>query len=249
MRELRRMMLGVLFLGVGATLGAQNFNYTVSTDSVVWNELNAQTILNSNNSAWNFSYRIPIGFTFNYLGKSFDSLTIETNGYIVFDYDRNYALTAFSGVGDHVDTAGNHAVIGYELSGSTGNHILKVQYLKCSPDAGGDEIQSWQIWLKENGNVEVRVGPGTLRSNSMATIVFDEVNQTTDTMIVSQLDSTQNYRVGLLNMNMNTEDRGLFVSGNPASPQTAPVSANNPETPVLIFIPATGYRYTFTPSN
>ncbi len=141
-------ILAFVFAVYGITR-AQNFNYTVSTDSVSWNELNTQTILNGNNSAWNFSYKIPIGFTFSFLGRSFDSLTIETNGYLVFDNDRNYALTAFSGVGDHIDSLGNHAIIGYELSGTNGNHILKIQYLNCSPNAGGDEVQSWQVWLKD----------------------------------------------------------------------------------------------------
>jgi hypothetical protein len=209
---------------------AQNFNYSVTTDSVAWNALNTQTILNSNNSAWNFSYKIPIGFTFSFLGRNFDSLTIETNGYIVFDSERNYALTAFSGIGDHIDSEGNHAVIGYELSGTNGNRILKIQYLNCSPNAAGDDVQSWQVWLKENGGVEVRIGMGTLRYNS------------------TEVDSTQQYRIGLLNMNMDTEDRGLFVSGNPSSPQAAEVNENNPETPFLTFIPASGYRYTFTPN-
>jgi len=228
---------------------AQDFSYTVTTDSVSWNDLNTQTILNSNNSAWNFSYKIPIGFTFNFLGRDFDSLTVETNGYLVFDKDRNYALTAFSGLGDHVDEEGNHAVIGYELSGSAGNHILKIQFLNCSPSFSGNEVQSWQIWLRENGNIEFRIGPGTLRSNTYLGIEFDEENQVEDTTVIVELDSAQIYRIGLLNMNMNTYDRGLFVYGDPASPQIAEVNENNPETPVLSFIPVRGIRYTITPSN
>jgi hypothetical protein len=223
-------ILAFVFAVYGITR-AQNFNYTVSTDSVTWNPLNTQTILNSNNSAWNFSYKIPIGFTFPFLGRNFDSLTVETNGYLVFDGDRNYALTAFSGVGDHVDTSGNHAIIGYELSGTNGNHILKIQYLNCSPNAGGDEVQSWQVWLKENGDVEVRVGPGTLRYNS------------------AEVDSTKQYRIGLLNMNMDTDERGIFVGGNPLAPQTQPVNNTYPDTPLMEEFPVSGYRYTFIPSN
>lgn len=247
---MHRILFVIAFLLAGYGVSrAQNFNYTVSTDSVAWSELNTQTILSSNNSAWNFSYKIPIGFTFPFLGRSFDSLTIETNGYLVFDSDRNYALTMFSGVGDHVDTSGNHAIIGYELSGTNGNHILKIQYLKCSPYASGGEVQSWQVWLQENGNVEVRVGPGTLRTNSVINVEWDEENQIEDTIAIVQLDSAQVYRIGLINMNMNTDDRGLFVSGSPSSPTTTEVHENTPETPALNFIPARGYRYTFTPSN
>jgi hypothetical protein len=146
-------ILAFLFAGYGMAR-AQDFDYTVSTDSVAWNELSSQTILNANNSAWNFSYRIPIGFAFPFCGRNFDSLTIETNGYVVFDDDRNYALTAFSGVGDHVNENGDHAVLSYQLSGTSGNHILKMQFLNCGLNPGGDEVQSWQVWLRENGTVE-----------------------------------------------------------------------------------------------
>jgi hypothetical protein len=228
---------------------AQNFEYTVATDSVAWNALSSQTILNSGNSAWNFSYRIPIGFTFSFLGRSFDTLTIETNGYLVFGDNRNYAITAFSGVGDRTDSNGIHSVLGYELSGSAGNRVLKIQYLNCSPGPSGGDDLSWQIWLRENGNAEVRVGPGTLRTNTEITFVYDEEMLVTDTLITQVLDSTQLYRIGLLNMNMDTEVSGFFVVGDPSDPEPYPLNWNDTETPLLLFIPAQGYRYTFSPAN
>lgn len=237
-----------VFAAYGVTR-AQNFNYTVTTDSVAWNDLSTQTILNSNNSAWNFSYRVPIGFTFNFLGRDFDSLTIETNGYLVFDNEHSYALTAFSGVGDRVDSVGSHAVIGYELSGTAGNHILKLQYKNCGPAVSGDERLSWQIWLRENGNIEMRVGPGTLRSNMIAVRDTSEITQLDTIYSIVEIDSLQSYRIGLLNMNMNTEDRGLFIGNNPSAPQAQPVDNSNPEILFLDAVPASGYRYTFIPSN
>jgi hypothetical protein len=240
-------IIAFLLAAYGVTR-AQSFDYTVTTDSVAWNELNAQTILNTNNSAWNFSYRVPIGFTFNFLGRNFDSLTVETNGYIVFDENRNYAITAFSGVGDHVDSLGNHAVIGYELTGSTGNHILKLQYKNASPFISGNEIQSWQVWLRENGNVEVHIGPGTMRCNEIPIQGVSEFTEMDTLYYVTQLDSAQHFRIGLLNMNMDTEVRGYFIGANPSAPATHSIDDNTPEIPVLDFIPARGYRYTFTPS-
>lgn len=238
---------------------SQDFSYTVSADSVGWNELSSQTILNANNSAWSFSYKIPVGFTFNYLGRNFDSLMIETNGYLVFDHDRNYAFTAYNGFGDRIDSVGNHAVIGYELSGSTGNHILKIQYKNAGQSLSDSRSQSWQIWLKESGNlVELHAGPTNYRCVPMEVMVTDSI-VTTDslneqivtyydsTYTTDMLDSSQSCRIGLLNQNMDTENRGLFLSGDPAAPSGAPVNENNPETAVLNFIPAAGYRYTFTP--
>lgn len=228
---------------------AQDFKYTVSTDSVAWNPLGTQTFLCGGNSEWDFAYKIPIGFTFGFCGRNFDSLTVETNGYIVFDNDRNYALTAFSGMGDRVDATGNHSLIGYELSGATGSRVLKIQYLGCGPNRNGAGAQSWQIWLRENGNVEFRIGNGTLRCNTVTTISYDEENEVMDTVTVTQLDSAQTYRIGLLNMNMNTESRGLFITADPAAPTAVTVSENDPEVLPLQFLPTAGRRYVFTPSN
>src|ERR1041385_2436400 len=114
---MRPLALFFTALFFSLSVKSQDFDYTFSKDSVSWQELNSQTILNTSNSAWNFSYKIPIGFAFNYLGRNFDSLTIETNGYLVFDNDNYYAFTSFLGMGDNVDFSGNHAVLGYELSG------------------------------------------------------------------------------------------------------------------------------------
>lgn len=235
-----------LLLATYGVTRSQDFNYSVSTDSVAWNELNAQTILNTNNSAWNFSYRVPIGFTFHFCGRDFDSLTIETNGYIVFDNDRNYALTAFSGIGDCIDTSGNHSVLGYELSGTAGNHILKIQYKNCSTSRSGGKTLSWQVWLKENGNVEVRIGPSTLRENVITETEIDEETSEETITTTTAIDTTMKFRVGLLNMNMDTEDNGIFLSGNPVAPQAEPVSGYEPEPDYLEVIPNVGYRYTFT---
>lgn len=246
---MHRLLFALSFILAACAVRAQNFDYTVTTDSVAWNELNAQTILNTNNSAWNFSYKIPIGFTFNYLGRNFDSLTIETNGYIVFDAERNYALTAFSGIGDRVDSSGNHALISYELTGSEGNHILKIQYKNCGENISASKTQSWQIWLKENGNVEFRVGPGTLRTNEITVTETNTNTQQDTTYTITETDTTKNFRIGLLNMNMDTEVKGIFVGGNPSSPQAQPVNETYPEMLYMDFVPSSGYRYTFTPSN
>ena len=228
---MKRFLFILAFVSLFVGTHAQNFNYTVSADSVAWNELSSQTILNANNSAWNFTYKIPIGFDFEFCGRTFDSLTIETNGYIVFDRDRNYALTAFSGVGDCVDTSGNHSVLGYELSGTAGNRILKIQFKNCGETATGCKTMSWQVWLRENGNVEFRIGPGTLRSDE------------------NGVDMTKQFRLGFLNMNMDTEDCGVLIGDSPLSPETVPVTENEAELPHLDFIPNTGFRFTFTPSN
>lgn len=252
------LFLSAAFLSL--SLRSQDFNYTATTDSVAWNELASQTILNASNSAWSFSYRIPIGFTFNYLGRNFDSLTIETNGYLVFDAERYYAFTAFNQFGDHIDSSGNHAVIGYELSGTSGNQVLKIQYKDAAEFMEDTRSQSWQIWLSENGTVEVHVGPGNYREAMMphayadSTVTTDSIlgTQTTyfeSVQMVYKIDSSQYCRFGLLNQNMDTENRGLLLGGNAASPTSTPIDANTPGSVLIVTIPPQGYRYVFIPAH
>lgn len=216
-------------LAVLATCGsfAQQFNYTLSTDnSVSYAALNSQTILNSGNQSWAARYKIPIGFTFNYLGQNFDSLTIETNGYLCFDHDRHYTFTALNNFGDRVDSTGTHAVLGYASSGTSGNRILKIQYYNVG-QAGSDAAFNYQVWLKENGQLQLVIGSHTYDTG----------------------DTTQNVRIGLLNANMDTPVRGLLLTGNTQSPTGQPIDDNNPDPVFLHSIPAAGTRYTFTPIN
>lgn len=233
-------MQRILYALVAALLpsliaNSQNFNYTFSADSVGWQELTSQTIKNTSNSAWNFAYRIPIGFTYNYLGRNFDSLTIETNGYLVFDNDRYYEFTAFLGLADCVDSNGTHSVLSYNISGSSGNHILKIQYKNLSNQYNAVKFFSYQIWLKEsNRAIEVHIGP-----NDFQPVVVDSV---------LQVDSSMFYRVGILNANMDLEDNGLFIEGDPRNPTSVPCNTQNPETAFLILPPVPGYRYVFTPN-
>jgi hypothetical protein len=246
LRRFVPLMTGMLF---SASLPAQDFNYAFAKDSVAWQELNAQTILNTNNSAWNFCYKIPIGFSFEYLGRSFDSLRIETNGYLVFDEDRNYALSVFSGFGDCVDQSGNHAVLGYEVSGTAPNHILKIQFKNAGNSLSMSKHLTYQVWLKENGAVEMHVGPNDFQPGmTVNTIVENAVIVQRDTIYTNR-DSLQTYRVGLLNMNMDTETRGFFVGGTTSSPQSLPVNEAHPVPAYLKCAPSRGTRYTFTPNS
>lgn len=225
------LIAGMLF---SLSIKAQDFNYSFAKDSVAWQELNTQTILNTDNSAWNFTYKIPIGFSFNYLGRNFESLTIETNGYIVFDDDRNYALTAFSGFSDRVDSSGNHSVLGYDVSGSANNHVLKIQFKSLGE--AGESYLSYQIWLRENGNIiEFHIGPNYFQMSP-----YDEL---------FAFDTEHYCRIGFVNMNMDTEVCGFFATGNPSSPTFQQATSQNQDPIYLYGIPKQGIFYVFTPSS
>jgi hypothetical protein len=249
-RQITACKLLLLFLIVfGRKISAQEFNYSVTTDSVAWNELNAQTLLNATDTAWRSAYRIPLGFNVNFLGRQFDSVTVETNGYVVFDRDRNYAMMIFNQLGDAVDTSGHHSVIGYETQGAAGTRVTKIQYLNCGENGDNSRMQSWQVWIHENGTVEFRIGPGTLRQTKSVITVTDSVTGLDSSYIVLADDSSKQCHAGLINMNMDTEQRAQLLSGSPENPQLITVTENTAELPSLLFIPRKGYRYSFTPNS
>ncbi|CAN5905102.1 hypothetical protein BH11BAC7_BH11BAC7_32920 [soil metagenome] len=239
------LIVGLLF---SLSVKAQNFNYSFAKDSVAWQELNTQTILNRNNGAWNFSYKIPIGFSFDFLGKRFDSLTIETNGYLVFDEDRNYAMTAFLGFGDCMNSESNHAVLSYALSGIPGNQVLKIQFKNMCTSMNAPKYFTYQVWLKENAVVEIHAGPNDFQPGMIINTMLDEAQLPQRDTIFMNNDSEQAYRVGFLNMNMDTEISGFFIGGSPIAPQAQPVTNEQPEPVYLVCAPSPGTRYTFTPN-
>jgi hypothetical protein len=232
----------------GFTARSQNFNYSVTTSTEPWQELNSQTILNTNNSAWNFSYKIPVGFTFNYLGRNFDSLTIETNGYIVFDADHHYSFTAYNNLADRLDATGTHAIIGYQLSGGNGSRVLKIQFKKAGLSLDDPRSVSYQVWFRENNTIEVHCGPTDFRPH-IASIdtswASNEVILSIDTLM-TEIDSTISWRIGLINQNMDAEVNGYFIKANPDAPSSSQSDADH-EPCYLNAPPRSGTRYTFSP--
>lgn len=207
-----------------------SFNYSLSSDSVAWSELTSQTLCNTINTAWNSQYRIPIGFSFPFAGRNFDSLNIETNGYLQFDADNYYAFTAFHSFRDKLDSNGFHSVLSYALSGTSPNRVLKIQYKNAGQADVPAETLSYQIWLRENGSIEVRIGP----------------NSYTD---VAMSDTSQLVRLGPLNKNMNTPVNAFFATGNFRQATGQTQDENHPEPGYMHAIPLPGWRYVFVPVN
>jgi len=219
----------LLLTGIAA---AQQFNYNVSCDSAgTYQELTAQTLLKSGSSPWAEKYPLATGFPFSCLGRTFDSVRVERNGYLSFDADRSYAFMAFNAFSDKIDTAGNRSTLSYALSGSAPNRVLKLQFRNMGQGAAPAELLSYQIWLNENGAIEVHVGPHTYA-------IADSTNSSDTLMPVV---------IGLVNTNMDTPTRGLFLEGSTTQPGSRPVNDTYPDPAFIRSIPAQGTRYTFTP--
>jgi hypothetical protein len=228
----RIFLLGIIVFSATNFVRAQNpnFNYSLSSDSVAWSELTSQTLCNTINTVWQNQYRIPIGFSFPFAGRTFDSLNIETNGYLQFDADNYYAFTAFHSFCDKIDSNGFHSVLSYQLAGASPNRILKIQYKNAGQVDEPLATLSYQIWLHENGSIEVRVGP----------------NSYTD---VALSDTTQLVRLGLLNKNMNTPVNSFFAAGNFRQATGHTQDENHLDAEYIHAVPFPGWRYVFVPVN
>src|SRR5688572_9362153 len=80
------------------SVNAQTFSYTLGQTSSTYQQLSGATTV-ANSPAWSSSgYKIPIGFSYGFSGKSFDSLTIASNGLLLFGDDNNRAIATFKGI-------------------------------------------------------------------------------------------------------------------------------------------------------
>jgi hypothetical protein len=220
------------FLFGNTALRAQDFNYTLQVNTTTWTELTSQTLCNAVNQPWQSGYRIATGFSFPFNGGSYDSLTINTSGALVFDSYGNQAFSAFSGFAGKQDSLGNYSVLGYTLTGSAGNRILKIQYKNVGQSASPFEYLSYQLWLYESGRIDVVCGPNTYQP---------ALNEPSDT--------AQYILLGAHDMNMAGVNRGYFAGlvSNTISGQ--PCTEQNPVPVHLNAVPASGTRFVFTPSS
>lgn len=117
------------------------------------------------------SAAIPIGFTFIYNYQPYTKFKVNTNGFITLDenlawnpdlwwnylesYTRKLILAP---LWDDlvINTGGN---IRYELTGTAGDRILKIEFNKLTFWNGGDFQLKFQVWLYEGTNeIEFRYG-------------------------------------------------------------------------------------------
>ncbi len=170
-----KVMLASLFiLLMKIHLTAQDFNYKFSTATDNYQELNGSKVVSSD-PQYLVATNIPIGFKFNFLGKSFDSLRIEPNLTLVFGNDRSYSFSLFNMfITPGVDTLPIQPSISYQVKSNGSKQILKLQFKQCAFD-NGKEIgyANFQIWLyEENGKIEYRFGTNKFTADRIQNIRF-----------------------------------------------------------------------------
>lgn len=179
-------LLSIVYTGFG-----QNFNYSMTKDSMQYIPLNASASLVAPPETLNKPYHIHLPFSVNFCGSVTDSILYETNGFLLFNKASELAMVIFNSYGPHVDSLGNAVYnVKTELSGPTGHRIFKVQFTSLSQNycSYTDHLE-FQLWLYENGGrLEVHIGQ------------------------LAEVTTDQYHLVGLINRNMDTTPSAVTIS-------------------------------------
>lgn len=212
-----------------ASLQAQDFNYQFTHSNSSYIPLTGGIPIANGEVDWSGKrFRLPIGFTFNFAGGSFDSLAIESNGFIKFDDQR--AVVIHQGAGCKKDSSGLLSVLSRSLSGEDGNKILKIQFSNCGYDRSSSlEFLNYQVWLfQTNGKIEIHTGTSS----------YPDLTDSTQSEIT--------LLVGLINPLQNSTTTALLLSGSPSEPVSIPIGSGE-ALQYLQYVPLSGKNYIFTP--
>jgi hypothetical protein len=157
--------------------GQAIFDYTFTPSADVYMELQNPTVL-TDGVVWDEeTYLIALGFTFYIGGEGFDTVSVNTNGYLTFV---NYSVskTHVAMVLGNVDlqdkgagTVTAKSPISYQIDGNIGSQITKIQYKNAGFfDGIASDSVNFQIWIYENlDKIEYRFGQSLI---SNPNIVF-----------------------------------------------------------------------------
>jgi hypothetical protein len=225
----KRFIYTLLVCAVLTGMNAQNFNYQFSVGNSNYVEINNPTYIATNASWLTTSVKIPIGFNLDFMGKTFDSVSVYNNGYLVFDKNFNYGIAAFTfNMGANLDSLGqSSSSISYNISGSAENRILKIQFKDCSVSENSGGV-NYQVWLFENQRAfAISVGQTTCTNETL---------------------SSCSKMVGLIDLNdLENGQMALLLNGDPSLP--TPKAINNGEKKGrLDRFPSANTLYTFVPN-
>lgn len=230
-------LVGLHFSKVAAQLPYQ---YTFSQFTAPYVPLGNTSTVISGNTPWSDmdEFPVPHGFTFPVFGYASDTTYVSPGSGMFFGNTSAASLWIYSGDALSDPTGLNTSVskIRYEVSGSTGNRIVKIQL-----DSAGFKNEYWstnsfssyvkfQVWLHEaDSSIEIHFGPSSIVNPQSCFYAGGPV-------------------FSMLHFINQGSDYGLTLSGNPAS-ATATVSYNPPlnSLATLTGAPASGVVYRFSP--
>ncbi len=219
--------------GYNSSYGQATYCYTQS--SSVYVDIALPVSIN-NGVVWDDStFFIPIGFTFNFFGSNYDTLALNTNGILYpYDsigiYDLKKPIMPFGSndsttnlIDRGYGSAFSLSPISYELSGSSGSRILKIEFKNAGfqqklPTLA--EYTNVQAWLYEGTN-QIEFHHGSTTANS------------------SCFNGATGPAIGIGNVGSYT---GYYLNGDPITPVLLDTISN------LDSSPLDGTVYGFLPS-
>lgn len=200
-------------------------SYTFSNSTGTYADLVSPISLN-NGITWDDpQYAIPIGFNFQLFSTSIDTIYIEDVGlgaFLMIDTNETGVTPLLVAYGADIidrgsDTTnaqgqtGSLSPISYKLEGSSGSHILKIEwknvgfYSELADDNNSSDFTNFQLWFYEGSNdIEMHFG---LNSILQPNLSFDQLPGAAIGLFPS-------YDVA----NDTMLSTGMSLEGNPASP-------------------------------
>ena len=227
---MRNSSITILFMLVWCHLQGQEMNYSFSHGSSTYQQLSdASTVAGGTSCFNNQSFRLPIGFSFSMCGKSFDSLTVEPNGFVKFDANR--AIILYHGIGCKKDSNSVYSLLSYSVQGSEGAGIFKLQYSGFGYDAMNPaEYLHYQLWLYESGKIEIHTGATSYPG------------------MIDSVEVSPTPLVGIINPLQDWSTSALLITGDASAPSSAPVGGGQ-ELQYLQFVPPSNKVYSFIPDD
>lgn len=176
MKKITKFVLSLCMILVAGKAAVAQYNY--STFTAPFQYLTNPDTLSLNTPDWDDDeYYIAIGFPVNAFGTSYDSMVVETNGSVILYnnltnmWTTTDTLPTLMGFGEFISNNGTgdmryrsygNSPISYEISGTPGARIVKVEWRNASfynSDNNYLDSLDFQVWLFETtGDIEYHYG-------------------------------------------------------------------------------------------
>jgi hypothetical protein len=233
MRNYQKAIFLAFFLGmICPVFGQTNFNYSFAQSSATYTDISAVMELFPN-MAWDEEETaVAIGFSFDFLGSTFDTVNINTDGFLFFDeHYQHVGAASYQDLYCKQLSNNQMSAITYAVEGAAGSQILKIEFKNCAVYEGtGDDAVNFQIWLHQADNsIEYRYGSHQISDPATA------------------YDENGGPQIGLMNLGISDAQTqsGLAVNGSPSA-ATGTTQFGNTAL-YLGGTPANGTIFKFTP--
>ena len=231
---MKKLLLSLAIAVVSQTGAWAQMGYTFSQSTATYANLTTPTVVSV--AGWDEDdYTIPLGFSFTFDNLTVNSIIAGDNGSIIFT-DSTTTVKGMDGFyADMIDRATTTpSNISYELTGTAGSRIMKVQWLNAgfygTTAALPGEFINFQIWLYEGSNkIEIHIGSSNVTS---ASAIFGPAGG--PDVGLALVVTAQNFS-------------GIYLQGSPAAPTVVTLTASTTY-PSLSGVPVNGTVYNFTRS-